>query len=62
MKDVKQKYKELASKYSLPSYEELDQDFELLYFKELFQVSKPLAFVRRRIYDKIGWVCSMIQS
>lgn len=62
MKDIKAKYKELESKYGLPSYEELDKDFELLYFKELFQISKPLAFVRRRIYDKIGWVCSMIQS
>jgi hypothetical protein len=62
MKELKQRYGKLAEKYNLPLFEELDQDFEILYFKELFEISKPLAFVRRRIYDKIGWVCSMIQT
>ena len=62
MKDLKQRYNELANKYNTPSFEELDPDFELLYFKELCEISKPLAFARRRIYDKIGWICSMIQT
>ena len=62
MKNLKENYSKLASQYGLPSYEELDKDFELLYARELFEISRPLVFIRRRICDKIGWTCGMLQG
>ena len=62
MQDFKQEYEKLIKKYNLPSYENLDEEFELLYIAEICEISRPLSFVRRRINDKIGWVCNMLQS
>jgi len=62
MKNLKESYKKLQEKYKLPDYEELDQEFELLYMKEIYEITRPLVFIRRRIYDKIGWSSGMIQS
>lgn len=62
MKNLKENYSKLANQFSLPSYEELDKDFELLYSRELFEISRPLVFIRRRICDKIGWTCGMLQG
>ena len=60
--DLKGEYQGLAKKYGLPSYEELDNDFELLYIPSVTEMRFPLRFVRRRMNDKIGWYCNMIQS
>ncbi len=62
MKNVKESYKNLQSKLNLPTYEELDKEFELLYTHEIFEIARPLVFVRRRMYDRIGNVCGMIQG
>lgn len=62
MKNLKSSYETLANKYNLPSFQELDNEFEILYFRELFEISHPLSFVRRRIYEKFGWVCGMLQG
>tara|TARA_Y100000310_G_scaffold337122_1_gene423364 strand:- start:4852 stop:5328 length:477 start_codon:yes stop_codon:yes gene_type:complete len=62
MKNLKKRYEELSKKYNLPSYDELDKEFEILYIREVFEISKPLAYVRRRLSDKLGGVCGMLQS
>jgi hypothetical protein len=62
MEQIKSQYPPLAQKYKLPSYEELDQEFELLYIREVCEIARPLSFIRRRINDKIGWVCNMLQA
>ncbi|MDP3917184.1 MAG: hypothetical protein Q8Q42_02750 [Nanoarchaeota archaeon] len=62
MENLKKDYSQLAEKYNLPSFQELDEEFEILYFRELFEISHPLSFVRRRIYEKFGWVCGMLQG
>ena len=36
--EIRQEYDKLKEKYNLPDYEELDQEFELLYFQT---ASKP---------------------
>lgn len=62
MDQFKQSYQALAKKHTLPSYEELNREFELLYMREVCEIPFPLSFVRRRMNDKIGWVCNMLQS
>ena len=62
MKNLKERYKKLQQEFSLPSYEVLDNEFEFLYVREIFEISRPLVFIRRRIYDKLGWACSMLQG
>ena len=62
MKNLKERYSKLSKEFSLPSYEELNNEFELLYIKELFEINRPLVFIRRRILDKIGWVGAMLQG
>lgn len=62
MKNLKENYSKLATQFNLPSFEELDKDFELLYVRELFEINRPLVFIRRRICDKIGWTCGMLQG
>ena len=62
MKNLKERYSKLSNEFSLPSYEELNNEFELLYIKELFEINRPLVFIRRRIIDKLGWVGAMLQG
>jgi len=62
MKDLKQNYQKLVGKYSLPAFEQLDKEFEILYMRDIFEVAYPLRFIRRRINDKISWICNMIQT
>ena len=62
MKNLKERYSKLSNEFSLPSYEELNNEFELLYIKELFEINRPLVFIRRRIIDKPGWVGAMLQG
>ncbi|MBT3262418.1 hypothetical protein HN992_03235 [Candidatus Woesearchaeota archaeon] len=62
MKNFKENYKLLQEKYSLPSYEELDKNFEILNSEEKVELSFPLALVRRRMCEKLSWISSGIQT
>ncbi len=62
MENFKEKYKILREKYNLPSYEELDKNFEILNSKPVVEVSFPLAVVRRRMCEKLSWISSGIQN
>ena len=58
----KERYEELSKKYKLPSYEELDNEFELLYFQNIMEISFPLRYVRRRIGDRVNWFIGFFQG
>ena len=60
--ELRKDYEKLKSKYKLPDYDELDNEFELLYMRDIAEIRFPLRFIRRRIVDKIVWYCNMIQS
>lgn len=60
--DLKKDYEILGKKYDLPKYEELDDEFELLYFQNIIEIKYPLRFVRRRIIDKFGGLVSFFQN
>ena len=59
---LKEQYTTLIKKYRLPSYDDIDHDFELLAIPSILEIGKPLAFVRRRMNDKLAWMCNLIQS
>jgi len=59
---VHQAYAALQKKYSLPSYDLLNQAFELLYITPICHIDFPLRFVRRRMVDKIGMICNFLQT
>lgn len=60
--DIKKEFEPLRKKYSLPNYEELNQEFEILYVSPILEIAFPLRFVRRRISDKFIWVCNLFQN
>jgi len=60
--DIKTAYAQVQHKYKLPPYETLNSEFELLYASPVIEITYPLRFIRRRINDKIYWICNMIQS
>src|SRR3989344_2869189 len=60
--NLKDEYEKLKKKHKLPNYEELDNEFELLYVAKLEEIKFPLRFIRRRINDKIAWFCNMLQT
>src|SRR3989344_7570437 len=60
--NLKDEYEKLKKKHKLPNYEELDNEFELLYVAKLEEIKFPLRFIRRRINDKIAWFCNMLQN
>ena len=61
--DLKKQYEELRKKHkTLPSYEELNNEYELLYFSELIKIDFPLRFIRRRINDKLAGFIGLLQS
>jgi len=60
--DIKSRYEKLREKYGLPSYEELDEEFELLYFHNILEINYPLRFIRRRIMDKISAFVHFFQN
>ena len=62
MIDLKQEYEKLSKKYNLPKYEELDDQFELLYFHQIIEIKYPLRFVRRRMFDKINSFIVFLQN
>jgi len=60
MPGIKEKYNQLKKKYALPSYEELNQDFNL----EDINTESELVLqnVRRKIYEKIDYYAELIES
>lgn len=62
MKDLKERYLVLQKKYKLPSFEDLNNEFELLSLPPLEEIAKPLSFIRRRISDRIAWACNLLQT
>lgn len=60
--NIKEEYDKLGKKYDLPSYEELDDEFELLYFQNILEIKYPLRFVRRRIVDKVSGFVNFFQG
>lgn len=62
MEETKKRYNEIASKNGLPSWDELDKEYELCYMAPLIAVSFPLRFIRRRINDRFAWAANFFQS
>lgn len=60
--NLKEEYEGFKKNFKIPSYEELDKEFELLYVTKLEEIKFPLRFVRRRMNDKIAWFCNMLQN
>src|SRR3989344_6991757 len=63
--NLKKEYEALRKKYKqLPSFKELDNEFELSMnpLKEIYEVNYPLRWIRRRMVDKIGWVANFLQN
>jgi len=59
---IKKDYRELEGKYGLPSWEELDKEFELLYFGETVEITYVLRFVKRRIDDLLRFYANILQG
>lgn len=55
-------YLALQKKYSLPSYDLLNHEFELLYITPIQHLDFPLRFARRRLVDRIGMICNFLQT
>ncbi len=60
--NLRDEYEKLRKTHKLPSYEDLDKEFELLYVTKLEEIKFPLRFIRRRMNDKIAWFCNMLQN
>ena len=62
IEDLKKRYNEIAKKKNLPSWEELDSEYELGHIGPIMEVSFPLRFVRRRIGDRFAWAANFLQG
>ncbi len=62
METIKNKYNEIAKKKNLPSWEDLDKEYELGYTGVIMEISFPLRFVRRRIGDRFAWAANFFQG
>jgi len=62
MINLKKEYEKYQNKYSLPDYDGIDDEFELLYITDIAEIKFPLRFMRRRMNDKLVWICNIIQS
>ncbi|MBI2499031.1 hypothetical protein HYV88_02205 [Candidatus Woesearchaeota archaeon] len=60
--EIKNQYAVLSKKYKLPSWKELDNEFELLYFTSLVEISHVLRFIRRRINDRVSMFIHNLQG
>ncbi len=63
--NLEKEYEMLRKKYKqLPSFKELDSEFELSMnpLKEIYEIRYPLRWIRRRMIDKIGWVATFLQN
>ena len=59
---LKERYNKLAKKHNLPSWSQIDKDFELLYFNPVIEVKYPIAFVARRVGDKLNKILENLHS
>ena len=62
MENIKNRYNEIAKKNNLPSWEDLDREYELGYTGVIMEISFPLRFVRRRIGDRLAWAANFLQG
>lgn len=61
--DIKQEYEKLRKKYGdLPSFEELDDEFELSLAELKDKQTFVLRQIRRRMNDKIVFYCRVLES
>ncbi|MDO8555552.1 MAG: hypothetical protein Q7R96_00065 [Nanoarchaeota archaeon] len=51
---LKQAYNKLAKKYTLPAWQALDDEFEIIETKEGIDIIHTLRFIRRRMTDKFS--------
>ncbi|MEK6812835.1 MAG: hypothetical protein AABX86_01840 [Nanoarchaeota archaeon] len=59
--ELKKAYGSLMKKYKLPSWKDLDDEFEIV-SREIPPVSDVLRFVRRRISEKIAYYTSVFEN
>ena len=59
---VKESYEILRKKYGLPSFEDLNHEFEIASLKQLERNDFILRVIRRRITDKLAMFCNILQS
>ncbi len=62
IQDIKKAYGPLAKKYKLPSWKDLDNEFELLAMRDIAEVTHVLRFIRRRINDKFTYYTSILEN
>ena len=63
LKDLPKAYEALQKKYTLPTYTDLNNEFELLYISAtLASLDFPLRFIRRRMADRIANAVGYLQS
>lgn len=62
--DIEKEYNVLKTKYNLPPFKFLKDNFEILYNFNTEYIPKEdtLIFIRRRINDKLVWICNFLQS
>lgn len=58
----KQRYDDLAKKYKLPSWDELNAEFEILYFSPLIEIRHPIALVTRRVRARFNDMLSLLHG
>lgn len=63
IKDLPKAYESLQKKYTLPTYNDLNNEFELLYVSAaLVSLDFPLRFIRRRMADRCGNAVNYLQA
>ena len=63
LKDLPKAYETLHKKYTLPTYADLNNEFELLYISAtLASLDFPLRFIRRRVADRLANAVGYLQS
>ena len=61
--DIQEAYKKLQSKHKLPSFEDLEEDFELSFIDYKLKDDKLLLrSIRRKINEKIIFFCRIIEG
>lgn len=61
--DIAENYKKLEKKYSLPSFKDLDEEYEILGIqKNLQDPNLLLKFIRRRINEKLTFFVQILET